>query len=300
MKLPFFQDSGNEEKDSQESTEVATLEPEATEFPEEQRAASEEPVVAEEPVTPEDEFHATESDEPVVELEMPPMPTAIEQRNPEGMRNAFAGVAAAVDGEFESLRQSLADLQNMLGRAVEGEKHARNHAVDGIQQSLTSRIDEVVASREKIVGELKLSIEQENKRMDGSVEELRQAAGRYRERMDGRLEDLKAAVHQSIDAKVEKLSNELNALGKNLSAFQAELKRQSESSQKVMGVLNNMAGVLAGNQTQPSPAPVAAAQPAGGEARPNATGSADSAEPGVSAETGAPAEVDDALERVFK
>ncbi len=260
----FFQGSNTDDEESQESAAVATLDPESTE-PAEETGIPGEP-------------DAKGSHESVVAPAVPVL-SAGDEANAHRMRDAFAGVAAAVDGEVESLRRALADFEKTLNRAVDGERHARNHAVDGIKQNLSSRIDEVVAGRERIVGELKLSVEQERKRVDGCVDELKQAAGRERERIDGRLDELKTSIHQSIDTKIDKLSKDVDALGKNLNALQLELQRQADTSQKVTAVLNNMAGALAGNQAQPNP-PVSVAA--------------------AGTETGSPAEVDDALERVFK
>jgi phage host-nuclease inhibitor protein Gam len=270
----FFQGSAHEDKDSQESAAVATLEP----------TESTEPT--EEPDAPDEVVELKVSPESVVPRVMPPVPAG-DEPNANGMRAAFAGVAAAVDGEVESLRRSLAELQRTLVHAVDGEKKARTDAVDGVQRELSSRIDEVVSGREKVVNELKQSAEQERKRVDGCVEEVKQSSGRERERVDGRLDEVKAAIEQSINAKVEKLSGKLDALGKNLRAFQLELQRQAETSEKVTALLNNMAGVFSDKKAQPSPAP-------GGAAQPIVTASADSAE------LGDQMEVDDALERVFK
>ena len=239
----FFRKSAHEDKDSQES---ATVEP----------TESTEPT--EEPGAPEE----------VVEVKAPPVPAG-DEPNANGMRAAFAGVAAAVDVEVESLRRSLAVLQRTMDRAVDGEKEVRTAAVDGVQRELSSRIDEVVSGREKVANELKQSAEQE------------------RERVDGRLDEVKAAIEQSVNAKLEKLSGEFDALGKNLHAFQLELQRQAETSQKVTALLSNMAGVFSVKKAQPSLAP-------GGAAQPTVTASADSAEPC------ARTEVEDALERVFK
>jgi len=76
-------------------------------------------------------------------------------------------------------------------------------------------------------------------------------------------------------------------LGKSLSAFQHELQRQTETSQKVTAVLNSVAGAFSVNQAQPTPV-------SGGAAQPAVTAAAADADPGERAE------VDDALERVFK
>ncbi len=240
----FFQGSAHQDKDPQESATFATAEPTESTAPTEEPGAPEEVVV------------------------MPPVPAG-DEPNANGMSAAFAGVAAAMDGEVESLRRSFAELQRTLDRAVDGEKEVRTAAVDGVQRELSSRIDEVVSGREKVANELKQSAEQE------------------RERVDGRLDEVKAAIEQSVNAKLEKLSGEFDALGKNLHAFQLELQRQAETSQKVTVLLNNMAGVFSAKKAQPSPAP-------GGAAQPTVTASADSAEPC------ARTEVEDALERVFK
>jgi hypothetical protein len=270
----FFQGSSHEDKDSQESATLATVEP----------TESTEPT--EEPGAPEEGVEVKTPQVPVVPHVMPPVPAG-EEPNANGMSAAFAGVAAAVDGEVESLRGSLAELQRTLVHAVDGEKGARTAAVDGVQRELSSRIDEVISGREKVVNELKQSAEQERKRVDGCVEEVSQSSGRERERVDGRLDEVKAAIEQSVNTKVEKLSGELDALGKNIREFQLELKRQAEASQKATALLNNMARVFSVKGVQPSPAPGVAAQP-------TVTASADSAEPGHQVE------VDDALERVFK
>ncbi len=270
----FFRGSAHQDKDPQESATFATVEP----------TESTEPT--EEPGAPEEVLEVKAPPEPVVPHVMPPVPAG-DEPNANGMSAAFAGVAAAMDGEVESLRRSLAELQRNLDRAVDGEKEARTAAVDGAQRELSSRIDEVVSGREKVVNELKQSAEQERKRVDGCVEEVKQSSGRERERVDGRINEVKAAIEQGVNAKVEKLSGELDALGKNIRAFQLELQRQAETSKNVTALLNNMAGVFSGKKAQPSPAP-------GGAAQPTVTTSADSAEPC------ARMEVEDALERVFK
>ncbi len=251
----FFRRSAHEDKDSQESATFATVEPTESTEPTEEPGAPEEVVEVKAPPVP------------VVPHVMPPVPAG-DEPNANGMRAAFAGVAAAVDVEVESLRRSVAVLQRTMDRAVDGEKEARTAAVDGVQRELSSRIDEVV-SREKVVNELKQSTEQERKRVDG------------------RLDEVKAAIELSVNAKLEKLSGKLDVLGKNLRAFQLELQRQAETSQKMTALLSNMAGVFSVKEAQPSLAP-------GGAAQPTVTASADSAEP--CAQT----EVDDALERVFK
>jgi phage host-nuclease inhibitor protein Gam len=268
----FFQGSSNEDKDSQEAATVATIEPTESTEPTEQPGAPEEAVEVKAPPMP------------VVPHVMSPVP-AVDEPNANGMSAAFAGVAAAMDDEVESLRRSLAELQKTMNHAADGEKEARTAAVDGVQRKLSSRIDEVVSGRDRVVNELKQSAEQERKRVDGCVEEVKQSSGRERERVDGRLDDVKVAIEQSVNAKVEKLSGQLDALGKNVREFQLELQRQAETSQKATALLNNMARVFSVKGAQPSPAPVGAAQP-------TVTASADSAEHGD--------QVDDALERVFK
>ncbi len=267
----FFQGSAHEDKDPQES---ATVEPTESAGP------------TEEPGVPEEVVEVKAPPVPVVPHVMPPVPAG-DEPNANGMRAAFAGVAAAVDGEVESLRRSFAELERTLDRAVDGEKEARTDAVDGIERELSSRIDEVVSGQQKLVNELKQSAEQERKRVDGCVEEVKQSSGRERERVEGRLDEVKAAIELSVNAKLEKLSGKLDVLGKNLRAFQLELQRQAETSQKVTALLSNMAGVFSVKKAQPSLAP-------GGAAQPTVTASADSAEPDDRME------VDDALERVFK
>lgn len=271
----FFQGSAGEDKDSQESAEVATLEPPESTEPTEERSV------------PEEAAEEKRSQEPVVSHEVATV-SVRDESSANRMRAAFAGVAQAVDGEVESLRRSLAALEKSLDRAVDGERQARTGAVDGVKRELSSRIDEVVSGREKIVLELKQSAEQERKRVAGSVEDVKQAAVRERERIAGRVDEMKDAIEKSVNERVEKLSGKLDALGRNLGALQLELQRQMETSERVTALLNSMAGVFTVNQAQASPASAAAA------GQPAATAS----DRGV--ESSGPREVDDALERVFR
>jgi len=270
-RLSFFHGSASEDKGPQES---ATVEPtESTESTEEPRVRTE-------------AAGMKGSEEPVVLHEVPTVSAGEPNANP--MRVAFATVAQAVGGEVESLRRSLAALEQTLNRTVDVEKEARTNAVDGVKRELSSRIGEVVSGQEKTVNELKQSAEQERKRVAGSVEDVKQAAVRERERIAGRVDEMKDAIEKSVNERVEKLSGKLDALGRNLGALQLELQRQMETSERVTALLNSMAGVFTVNQAQASPASAAAA------GQPAATAS----DRGV--ESSGPREVDDALERVFK
>lgn len=208
-------------------------------------------------------------DEPVLSPEVPTV-SAGDEPDANRMHTAFAVVAQLVDGEVESLRRSLAELEKTLNRTIDGEKEARTNAVDGAKRELSSRIDEVVSAQDKSVNELKQSAEQE------------------RERVAGRLDEMKNAIEKSVNKKVEKLSGELDTLGRNLGALQLELQRQMETSERVTALLNNMAGVFTVNHALANSASGTAA------AQPDTTAS-DSG-----AESNDPMEVDDALERMFK
>ncbi len=234
---------------------------------------------------------AVEANEPRASFVSPPAPavSVAHNPNPNRMRDAFAGVVQALDGEVESLRGSLGQVESALNRAVEDEKEARAR--------LNFRIDEAVRDQEKSAQEQKHSSEQERLRVDSCFKEAQQAAGQERERVDGRFEELKGAI--------DKVSADLTELDKKLVALKMEMQRQTETSQRVTTVLNSMAGAFSGNQGQASAAPdVELAPPTAAEPARPAAGEAAQPEVAVpdddGAQIGDPAEVDDALARVFK
>jgi len=198
-----------------------------------QGSATDEPA---EPIHPTDESAPPAELAPVGKSEAPAAPqearAAVRDGDlrARGVHAAFTAVAQAVGSEVESLRKSMAELGTSLNRMVDGEREARAGAVDRVKQELASRIDE--------------GLEQERKRRDGQVEVVKQAAERERQRVD----EMKGALEKSIEAKIAKLSVELELLGKTLDALQIELRRQGEASAQVTALLSNVAGVFSAQQ----------------------------------------------------
>jgi len=164
--------------------------------------------------------------------------------------------------ELEALRSSIVKVDSNLTRRLEDMHGATTQTVDRLSRELSQRIDLLAPKLAELERKQAKALAEFDERTGRTTAELGRQLQDLQVKSEDRVRTLKKGLEQVINEKDQALNAELSKLGQALTRMQTELKQQLETTQRVAGLLNNMATVFTTGPHAGSPI----AGPAGGHA----------------------------------
>ena len=154
---------------------------------------------------------------------------------------------------------------NLTLRLEEMNKHT-TEAIDRLSRELSSQIDALAPRLSDLEQKHTRALAELDERTGKATADLARQMQEAQARSEDRVRALKKGFEQVIEERGAAVGAEVSRFGQALSAMQTELKQQIEATQRVSGLLGNMAtvfttGVPAGPPA-PAPAPAVAQPPA--------------------------------------
>jgi chromosome segregation ATPase len=226
--------------------------------------------------------------------------------------------------EIEALRQELNESQQANATLIEAAGKTENE-IEALREELKRPGEQIEALREEMrrpneqLEALKVAVEEPKQQLKSIQDELRSLTDRLQdiaEQSDNRIEVVKATLEQEIAGGDASLMEQLNGIVGDFNELQNQMTQQTQTSQHLSGVLNNLASIFTSQRggqmpssisSLPGPGPMAPAA----EVKPSKVevNAAEGEAPSARAKTGdrdAPAateggnsELENALNRVF-
>jgi len=174
-----------------------------------------------------------------------------------------------VNEELESLRSSIVKVDSNLTRRLEDMTKETTESIDRLSRALSSRIEALAPKLSDLEQKQTKALSELDERTGKATADLGRQLQEGQAKSEDRVRTLKKGLEQVINEKETTLGAEVSKFGQALTGMQIELKQQIEATQRVSGLLNNMATVFTTGPQAGSAVPEAAA--AKSAARPPAT-----------------------------
>jgi len=150
-----------------------------------------------------------------------------------------------VNEELEFLRSSIVKVDSNLTRRLEEMTKETSESINRLSTELTSRIDALAPKLTDLEQRQTKALAELDERTGKATADLGRQVQEGQAKSEDRVRTLKKGLEQVINEKESALSSDVNKFGQALTGMQTELKQQVEATQRVAGLLNNMATVFA-------------------------------------------------------
>ena len=164
---------------------------------------------------------------------------------------------ALVSEELESLRNSIVKVDSNLTRRLEEMTRETSESIDRLSRELSSRIETLAPKLADLEQKQTKALAELDERTGKATADLGRQLQEGQAKSEDRVRTLKKGLEQVINEKESALGTEVSKFGQALAGVQTELKQQIEATQRVSGLLNNMATVFASGPQAGSAGPAA-------------------------------------------
>lgn len=157
-----------------------------------------------------------------------------------------------VNEELESLRSSIVKVDSNLTRRLDEMSQATAESIDRLGRELSARIDALAPKLSDLEKRQTKALAELDERTSKSTADLARQLQEGQAKSEDRVRTLKRGLEQVMNEKEASLGAEVAKFEQSLTGIQVELKQQVEVTQRVSGLLNNMATVFTTGPQSPA------------------------------------------------